>query len=333
MKLLFESLLPIKNQYNHELEICVSNNASTDYTSEVIEAWSSSLSLKSIVSPSNLGATQNAINVCALATGRYILVIGDDDAIIHAGFDKLISLLQYDSSLGWLLLDVVNSNGDSLFPASFRPGLYNTFRSKLLLLRTGLYPFGFVGMHLFPRHMAKVYSRLGPQQAWAWGHLALLLRYVLTGNIYIFNAPVVIQAAAGPVLYWSPSSWPRVNIRKIDIISEVQTTSLLHSLFLSLLILRELYSVRNAKDLILWKLLESSDFSSSVLLHYIFRYGLVGPLAPLTVPHLIMISLLRIIPTVFIRGLLSCIGKHGLIAQYESNTSRLSEFDGIARGL
>ena len=76
---LFSSLKKIKENHGSDIEICLSNNKSSDNTDQTIARWKYILDLKVIVQAINIGGTLNAIEVTKLATGRWIQIIGDDD--------------------------------------------------------------------------------------------------------------------------------------------------------------------------------------------------------------------------------------------------------------
>lgn len=79
------------------IELIVSDNASTDETVRVIEqALARGLPLHVIRNARNRGADINTAQCFAVATGRYVLVLGDDDLIVTGGLPRLINLLAQD---------------------------------------------------------------------------------------------------------------------------------------------------------------------------------------------------------------------------------------------
>lgn len=65
------------------LEVCISDNASTDDTEARITAFASSSPVKVVYrrNPANLGADQNYLNAVALASGEYCWLMGSDDGM------------------------------------------------------------------------------------------------------------------------------------------------------------------------------------------------------------------------------------------------------------
>lgn len=83
-----------------DIEICISNNSSTDKTHEYIERLLKSYPIiKYKKQPRNVGIDQNMIDVMLMATGEFILPIGDDDKIIVEHIDKEILSLKCDVDL------------------------------------------------------------------------------------------------------------------------------------------------------------------------------------------------------------------------------------------
>lgn len=76
------------------IEICISNNASTDNTHKFIETITQKYPfIKYKQQPSNVGIDRNMIDVMLMATGEYILPLGDDDKIIFKNLNKEVLLL------------------------------------------------------------------------------------------------------------------------------------------------------------------------------------------------------------------------------------------------
>lgn len=95
-------LLSILEQELHGLEdlvnVLVSDNASTDSTSSVIDVFSSRMkNLTSIKNEVNKGADENISQCYFLPRTPYIWVLGDDDAPLKGALKLLLKLLQSES--------------------------------------------------------------------------------------------------------------------------------------------------------------------------------------------------------------------------------------------
>ncbi len=69
-----------------EVEICISDNASTDRTPDVIAALrTSGVNFQSWRAPENRGMLRNIVSAAGLARGQYIALTGDDDPVMSPG--------------------------------------------------------------------------------------------------------------------------------------------------------------------------------------------------------------------------------------------------------
>ena len=100
-----------------QVEILVSDNCSDDETAAVIESVrSDGLHLRYVRNKENIGSDKNIAQCFNLASGRYVLLLGDDDILI-------------DGTLSWLLSTLSNRDYGVVF---LRPYGYNTdFRAEL----------------------------------------------------------------------------------------------------------------------------------------------------------------------------------------------------------
>ena len=330
---LLKNLCPVKDTYGRAVEICISNNHSTDGTEQVIEDWRQTLQLKVVTQHSNIGATKNVLEVTRLATGRWILIIGDDDELISSGFASLIALVEATGQTEWILAGVGNGAGVEHLLGDLEGGLYDARQFRKIVLRTGLYRFGFIGMHLFPSILRQQFCELSLQQAQPWPHIALFLRHLQDGSFRIFSTPVVNQAAGGNELYWTAGDWALIRLRKLDIIAEARKSINRLRWFYYLLMLRELYSFVNLKQLILWKAIDATDFKGKALSTLFKRYFLMGPLALAAIPHFGLVIALYCIPTTIVTFGFNLIGRKNLIKSHQDRRAKMENFDGVKRGL
>lgn len=91
---LFESIR-IQTGYDCDVEIVVSDNASTDNTPELIRHYQSTMpNLSYFRSDTNIGADRNFIKVIADATGDYCWLMGSDDKLEPGAIAKLCNTLR-----------------------------------------------------------------------------------------------------------------------------------------------------------------------------------------------------------------------------------------------
>jgi glycosyltransferase involved in cell wall biosynthesis len=77
-----------------EVEICVSDNHSTDSTADVVKNFSRDLKIKYFCQEKNLGFSKNFIKVVSMAIGEFVWVMGDDDLLLTDSISKVINLIK-----------------------------------------------------------------------------------------------------------------------------------------------------------------------------------------------------------------------------------------------
>lgn len=97
---LLESLRPQMEETGHlfSIELLISDNASTDRTSEVVEAFcrSSLVPCRTFRNKTNLGADGNILQCFSEAAGKYVWIIGDDDILLPGSFIEILKLLKQE---------------------------------------------------------------------------------------------------------------------------------------------------------------------------------------------------------------------------------------------
>lgn len=93
-------------------EVIVSDNASTDNTSEIVGQFSATLPMRYVRSDVNIGAVGNYHYSRSLASGEFSLYLADDDMLEAAGVVHAISQMQANPDIGvlyapWLLCSLV----------------------------------------------------------------------------------------------------------------------------------------------------------------------------------------------------------------------------------
>jgi glycosyltransferase involved in cell wall biosynthesis len=84
------------------VEICVSNNASTDDTASLEASYPG---LRWQTRAQNVGIDRNILATLRMARGRYVLPIGDDEMLVTSGVDSILAALRTEPDLlmlnGW----------------------------------------------------------------------------------------------------------------------------------------------------------------------------------------------------------------------------------------
>lgn len=155
------------------VEVIVSDNASQDSTPAVVAAaLNAGLPLRAVRNAQNIGSDANIAQAFDLATGKYVLILGDDDIPMPGALDRLLRRLAegewgvvflrpygYDEDLaaespGEQGDDQPFANADSYLVAL---GAHVTFISSLVLnkgLLVGVSAQNFVGGNLVQVHLA-----------------------------------------------------------------------------------------------------------------------------------------------------------------------------------
>ena len=107
------------------IEICISNNQSTDNTLSILEKWSPKLDFKAITQSENIGLTLNFIAVSKIASGKWIMIVGDDDAFILDNFAKLLKHLGSSDEHDWILSGVADATGKETLLGDLKYGHYS----------------------------------------------------------------------------------------------------------------------------------------------------------------------------------------------------------------
>lgn len=96
---LLESLIP-QLEHTPEVEIIISDNASSDNTVQVVSLYQQRSSvIKYIKNPVNIGSDANFLQCFEKSSGKYLWIFGDDDILLPGGLSKILSHLtvnEYD---------------------------------------------------------------------------------------------------------------------------------------------------------------------------------------------------------------------------------------------
>ena len=93
----------IEDQY--QVEILVSDNCSTDDTQSVCKSYAESGMIRYFRNDVNLGPDRNFLKCINLATGKFVLLLGDDDSIIEGGLKTLLNLIAQNSERSLILVN------------------------------------------------------------------------------------------------------------------------------------------------------------------------------------------------------------------------------------
>lgn len=141
---LLESIISNVDSFNFNVEICISDNGSTDDTEVVVKKASERIRLKYKRNGENLGIPQNFLNVVEMAEGKYAWLIGDDDLLMGNSLDRLFRLLKSYPSVDFFYVNAFLLNKDFIFncPQPFDiENLPNSMKPFSSYQKTGELPF------------------------------------------------------------------------------------------------------------------------------------------------------------------------------------------------
>lgn len=144
LELCLATVLPQVEQFASEVECVISDNASSDRTSEVIAAYADRYPIRVFRNEENIGIIANITkSVSELARGEFALLIGDDDALCEQAIERILQVLRKHDAPDVIALNV------GYLPRSERPeakaaqGGVTTATTKTLRQSTidGVFPF------------------------------------------------------------------------------------------------------------------------------------------------------------------------------------------------
>jgi len=105
LPVLLDSILE-QNHEKNEIEICISDNASVDETSQIIAAYKERYkNINYVRLAENIGYDLNCLNVVAIANGEYIWLMGADDIIEKEAINYVLNQLEHNFLLSGISLD------------------------------------------------------------------------------------------------------------------------------------------------------------------------------------------------------------------------------------
>src|SRR4030042_2276184 len=84
LKRLLDNIIPQVLESKEKIEVCISNNASTDNTKKIVMMFKEKYTdlLKYSENKENLGFDRNVLRVVNMAEGEFIWTLSDDDLIV-----------------------------------------------------------------------------------------------------------------------------------------------------------------------------------------------------------------------------------------------------------
>jgi glycosyltransferase involved in cell wall biosynthesis len=101
--------------FEHECDIVVSDNCSTDNTPQVIESWqrrfNGRISVTAVRHDYNIGGMPNIVHAISLAKGTFVWSLGDDDPIQRGAVPYILGKINEHPNLSLILLNGCGRDG------------------------------------------------------------------------------------------------------------------------------------------------------------------------------------------------------------------------------
>jgi glycosyltransferase involved in cell wall biosynthesis len=244
-----------------KLQICISDNSSTDSTWHYLNSKAIEIPELTIKrQTSNIGSGKNVIDVTSLATGKWILIVGDDDEFIESNLIELLDQVKRLEKYNYVLLNTKLEENKNLL--NLPQGERTQFQMQSSFL-SSVSEYGFVGSHLMSHEAASVMRKIPFELMRAWPSLFMLLHYSLKERIFVISNPIIWQSPENDALTWHPTDWLKLVIRRTQVILNSCIYSEDSSFHLKI-VKKELVSLQFFKDVI-FSYINDKDLTREVL--------------------------------------------------------------------
>lgn len=97
------------------VEICVSNNGSSDETEEIVKEAQLKMPINYSRNESNIGIPRNFVKVVNMASGEFAWLIGDDDLILPNTFEKILKLFDDFQQIDYFFVNSYHLSTEFVF--------------------------------------------------------------------------------------------------------------------------------------------------------------------------------------------------------------------------
>ncbi len=95
----------IANQYDERIEVLVSDDASPDDTELIVSEIQKKMPIRYIKNKANLGYDRNFIQCYKEATGKYIMLMGNDDFLLDGSVKHILEYLKTNDCVDWVFVN------------------------------------------------------------------------------------------------------------------------------------------------------------------------------------------------------------------------------------
>jgi len=255
LRRLLTDLIKVKLSKPCDVEIFISDNASTDDTCSLLGELADSYELRYVTQNANIGPTDNYRYLIENCCGEYAWIVGDDDLVYPERVLKFISKLNELPPYELFILDTIITSPVRTNLIDMRK--HGTLDGQVVLnkiLSKSLFPFGHYTSYAFQVRAAR--HILSPPDLYLgfWPHQFILLNIIASGipNIYSLSSPLAAQGNSTEGDKLSLDLWLKIEADRLYTL--ILQPSRLNPLLQILLLFRQLYSFRLIKQfaLIAW---------------------------------------------------------------------------------
>lgn len=189
--------LQISERHRPLLEICISDNASTDDTPLIVAGWQERLPVPLVYhrNPENMGADRNYLQAVAIASGQFCWLMGSDDRVEPGGIDVVLAVIDANPELDAAIL--ARNYYDGAFQAllPIRQPLSRAFTSDFCFptgqdaINHVAYELGYLSVLVFRRSL--------------WLEVKGFEEFIGSAYVHVFKLLAIIRDSGGKVMYLS----------------------------------------------------------------------------------------------------------------------------------
>ena len=92
-------------QYDERVEVLVSDDASPDDTELIVSEAQKNMPIRYIKNKENLGYDRNFLQCYKKATGKYVMLMGNDDFLLEGSVEHILDYLETNSNVDWVYVN------------------------------------------------------------------------------------------------------------------------------------------------------------------------------------------------------------------------------------
>lgn len=245
---LLASYLLLPASLANKVQFCISNNASTDTTLDIINSYSGAVCIVNYTQKSRVSFSQNARAALQLASAKWRCLIGDDDILNCNYLEILCDKLESLDPSTWVLVPTISHQDNKIIHLSFLCRSNQKIKSNLFF--HGVSDFGFIGSHIIPASSIKrfLYTPALCDEDY-WFHQLLFFAHLGSKlNVAFFPLPYCSISHSGFSRPYSCMLWMRLWFSRFNAIYRLSITT--RSLFLFIIFLRTYASFSQVKEIL-----------------------------------------------------------------------------------